>query len=73
MGWAGMPENRKSLENIVSYYAEVPPGFRIAILQLPEELKNAEISREKLSGREKQEKILRRYQTLTGGEDHGAE
>ena len=73
VGWAGMPENRKSLENIVSYYAEVPPGFRIAILQLPEELKNAEISREKLSGREKQEKILRRYQTLTGGEDHGAE
>ena len=73
VGWAGMPENRKNLENIVSYYAEVPPGFRIAILQLPEELKNAGISREELSGREKQEKILRRYQTLTGGEDHGAE
>ena len=46
VGWAGMPENRKNLENIVSYYAEVPPGFRIAILQLPEELKNAGISRE---------------------------
>ena len=52
--WVMEPENRKSLANIISYYADVPAGFQIQVA-LSEDAEEPD--------REAMEKMQRRYES----------
>lgn len=54
--WAMLPENHKSIRNMIGYYVEAPAGFRVSITQTEGDAAQGQ--------REKQDQILRRYRSL---------
>ena len=53
--WANMPENRTGIQNMIGYYAEVPPLFRVDIFAVPQ---NEETAEEEAY---RKRKLFRRY------------